>query len=1204
MSLCRDTRHLAALAPETAPIDARTPAQLMAQARAYARLLNFFDASGKAVADWSAFWDSDVSFLLAEAAVWPDLAPAAASDAQGQLAAIHALATRLDDWYLQSRKGDARFLVQAGNPLLEMAGAIVAECRTALQQLVQLDPVHAAQWHTLDAQAGRQSSWLDAAAPAALPATPATLGALAASLQNGVTHVREEARTALAAAGQRADHPAHATLYLAFLRLYRGVQADLNRFTARHLDYYYDTVLRMAPAPGSADALSLIVGLAANCPGYTLPAGATASAGQDSQGNPILYATESAVTLNQISIGAIRTVLYVRDAAQRIAAVYAAPVANSQDGLGQPLTNPALGWPTFGTPAPAQQEAAIGLLLTAPTLLLAEGVRVVTLRLSFAEGADAIEDAFCPPSAGTDAPLRQSLPSDAFVLSMSTSAGWVGVEGVTLVRLLPGTDWELGFTLDVASPAFAANPALAPALTTAWPMLKLVLNPAAASYGYSWLEQLVLSAVVIDVQVTGLATLTLSTPGGGVAPGKPFAPFGNAPLPGASWTLYHAELGAKQPDWVNLSVDWLNLPLINPNLGAPPVANGFPQYYDGYPPAYFQNDSFRIGLATFHDGAWQAAQAWTMFSASDGSIEPTSVWTLNRAGPASPPPSTPLSGPVAATVAVPAGTLQVSMTAPYCGFGQTLYPQLFAARAIENILLIERQARQDTFWDEVKAFFAALWGKAGALFKAIVAWILHWFGKRPDPDDAAPVQPVPAADVAPAIVMLNPPFVPVVKNVSISYHASETLVLSGPQAQIYHVHPFGVAAPLQNTLFPLSLDDGNCYIGLLNASPGQSLAMHVEMRAPAAASVCVSDRTAAAPAVAWRYLAGQAWQAFEAGSASTAAFDGGESGIVTLALPSALADGSGLMGASKPPLVWISFGTNADPAGWPATVDLLPQAVRARRVSAQSLDGAVLPAGSVAGMMPSIAQIKSVRQPYASSGGQSAEQQGAYRTRVSERLRHKQRASLPLDYEQLVLDAFPGVWQVRCVGPNNSTGYAGAKPLASGELVLVLVPPPAARPELASPFSARAMTCMGQHVRALASAFVRQVELRNVSFESLQVVVDVDFVAGADAASCTMQLNQALDAFFAPWLNPRAPELAIGTGAVPVAAIAALIHAQASVQTIRSLVVVQRMLAQPSDLVVLDEQDWARARLPWSVLVPASTHLVNMPSLVAEAACC
>src|SRR5207249_11742609 len=41
----------------------------------------------------------------------------------------------------------------------------------------------------------------------------------------------------------RADWPPHLVLFLAFLKQFQNLQADLNQLTARHLRYYYDTAL-------------------------------------------------------------------------------------------------------------------------------------------------------------------------------------------------------------------------------------------------------------------------------------------------------------------------------------------------------------------------------------------------------------------------------------------------------------------------------------------------------------------------------------------------------------------------------------------------------------------------------------------------------------------------------------------------------------------------------------------------------------------------------------------------------------------------------------------------------------------------------------------------------------------------------------------------------------------------------------------------
>ena len=64
---------------------------------------------------------------------------------------------------------------------------------------------------------------------------------------------------------------------------------------------------------------------------------------------------------------------------------------------------------------------------------------------------------------------------------------------------------------------------------------------------------------------------------------------------------------------------------------------------------------------------------------------------------------------------------------------------------------------------------------------------------------------------------------------------------------------------------------------------------------------------------------------------------------------------------------------------------------------------------------PPIAGIAGVRQPYTSSGGRQAEEDALFYTRVSERLRHKQRALTAWDYERLVLGQFPDIYKVKCI---------------------------------------------------------------------------------------------------------------------------------------------------------------------------------------------
>src|SRR5687768_14639051 len=65
----QDGRAPAALAPEFAPVDERTPAHHVVFAQAYAGLIKYFDESNTESGDWSDFFSNDVSLLLAVPAI-------------------------------------------------------------------------------------------------------------------------------------------------------------------------------------------------------------------------------------------------------------------------------------------------------------------------------------------------------------------------------------------------------------------------------------------------------------------------------------------------------------------------------------------------------------------------------------------------------------------------------------------------------------------------------------------------------------------------------------------------------------------------------------------------------------------------------------------------------------------------------------------------------------------------------------------------------------------------------------------------------------------------------------------------------------------------------------------------------------------------------------------------------------------------------
>src|SRR5690606_13831713 len=94
-----------------------------------------------------------------------------------------------------------------------------------------------------------------------------------------------------------------------------------------------------------------------------------------------------------------------------------------------------------------------------------------------------------------------------------------------------------------------------------------------------------------------------------------------------------------------------------------------------------------------------------------------------------------------------------------------------------------------------------------------------------------------------------------------------------------------------------------------------------------------------------------------------------------------------------------------------------------------------LPAGSISKLIMRVPQIKGVSQPFSSFGGLHEEADTAYYRRVSERLRHKNRAITLWDYEHLILQAYPEVYKIKCLNHTSATSF-----VSPGDVLLVVVP--------------------------------------------------------------------------------------------------------------------------------------------------------------------
>ncbi len=347
----------------------------------------------------------------------------------------------------------------------------------------------------------------------------------------------------------------------------------------------------------------------------------------------------------------------------------------------------------------------------------------------------------------------------------------------------------------------------------------------------------------------------------------------------------------------------------------------------------------------------------------------------------------------------------------------------------------------------------------------------------------------------------------------------------GPEAGI----DAGSAVPL----LPDLPAEGALYIGLAGVQAPQRLSLLVQVAEGSA------DPDAPPEPVHWSVLDGSQWRSLQQGPLEGSLLADGtrqliDAGIVELQLP-AVAPGTlmalapALDGQPLPRggLLWLRLQRQRLVEGVCDLVGLHPHAVLAERLDAASTGddlGRAMPPGQITGPLEPVPGLVALTQPYSSFGGRPAEQGALFNTRVSERLRHRQRALTPWDYEHLVLAQFPQLYKVKCLRAD-----ARWQP-EPGAVDLVVVPDITQRQPF-DPFAPRASAeLIGDIHRFLADKLpaAARLRVRNAHFIPVKVRCGVRFMPGTDEGWCRQQLNDDLNRFLSPWAYADGADLVIG----------------------------------------------------------------------------
>ena len=945
---------------------------------------------------------------------------------------------------------------------------------------------------------------------------------------NAIAYLQKNAEKNLLQSRHSQQHDPAVGLFMVFLQLFEQARDRLNRFTPRHLDFYYRQMLEAVNQPRSADSYYLLLTAQAGAGKRIIDKDTAFSAGQDADLNEIVYRADENLLLGDARVESLLTLHLQHDRLispesnfDFITRIKAGRPAQDRDET-QAGAAPAeqTAWPLFGAGA-GTADARIGFCIASPLLMLQQGKRRIEIsfmlepidligwrkrlkRLSESNNRKDFRRDFAAWFAlyllrfkgGVGEKKKNKLiesakrwlqPDESAEIERLLQEDWQGLfyrlfKQPLKLHLTGADDWfevcdpvVLPLNEDESSTGtgFRLLLELAPAdppvigyrselhgmrLDTELPVLRCVLNPEAHFCVYSVLQNLLVARLDIEVAVEGVRQLQVYNQNGQLDPGKPFQPFGPAPGAGSYFVFGNAEIAQKPLQRLKLHLEWADLP-----------AGGFAEHYAGYA-ASLDNQSFEVEFSTLSDHRWvpedpASRDCFKLFAprADETGVEARQTITIETMDYARALDAAPGEADFRFDLKTRGGFFRLSLSSPQGGFGHDEYTPLLTSVLAAN-------ARK----------------------------------KKPD---AVP----------------NPPYTPLLSGITLDYRAQcsfDPALDHDRQTRLYHLHPFGVdrAYPTATGqtchLLPQYRHEGNLFIGLDGSELGGPLSLLFHL-----AQDKVDPLNAGKAELEWFYLVGDRWQKMPENSILADSTHGFlTSGKVTLDIPADISIGSSIMPAQY---YWLRVTADRAADAFSACYFVKPHALRVSRdmpasSGRDSVDAEARP--NSWSLLQNQAGVDSVRQAFAAFGGRPAETDDDFKIRVSERLRHKNRALMPRDYEQLALERFPELEKVKCF---NSLCWSD-ETVRPGQVLVAVVPRVDGNDHEScrrQRVDARKLDEIRTYLLERSPPFIG-LEVINPTYEQIQVRCKARFTDALSEAVNLVRLNQQISDYLCPWTKP------------------------------------------------------------------------------------
>ncbi|MCK8521019.1 baseplate J/gp47 family protein [Aquimarina sp. D1M17] len=369
---------------------------------------------------------------------------------------------------------------------------------------------------------------------------------------------------------------------------------------------------------------------------------------------------------------------------------------------------------------------------------------------------------------------------------------------------------------------------------------------------------------------------------------------------------------------------------------------------------------------------------------------------------------------------------------------------------------------------------------------------------------------------------INPPYQPKIKSLGVSYTACENITTdignSDNANKIFHLHPFGyesIQPGNQTTLIPVYKDEGSLYLGIEQLDTPQILSILFQMAEGSA------DPEVEKPVLKWSYLHNNEWVELAPSDLLQDRTNGlVNTGIVKIRIPEDAIQGGTIMPSN---LHWIKICAFRNIEGVSDTIDICTQVISAtlaNKTVAPAHFENPLPIDTITEELNQIPGVVKITQPFTSSKGKSKEKGEALYKRISERLRHKNRALTMWDYEHMILNQFPQIYKVKCL----------PSPDCIGGVSVIVVPDIKGKLPF-NPFApkvgADTLFEINSYIEQLAPTYA-EVLVSNPRYLQVSTECIVKFYPGYDEVFYKNKLIEEIKRFMSPWAYGEDSDIQIG----------------------------------------------------------------------------